>query len=322
MKTVRAHRPTRRDFLEQAGRAGAVGLFAGFPTGWLQAAAPARLRIGYQIFGWGRYFPSQWWKGAAAVGALGFRGIEGEYTIAELYEGREEEFDEGMRRCGTRLAALYSTSDLERPRERHENMRKNLHAAAFCKRMGSRMVVLGGTEAKGKEPAMFETYAREANAIGKRMLETYGVKFGVHPHVGSLVETREEIARVMDGTDPRYFFLAPDTGHLIAGGSDPVEVFQVYRDRIVHAHLKDYARPSVPGGRGAFLPLGQGQVDFPALIRILTAAGFDGWLDVELDGGRGIDPAEVARSARDYVLNTLKLTLDGDAGTAGAGLRP
>ena len=322
MKAVRAHGPTRRDFLERAGRAGALGLFAGFPTAWLQAAAPARLRIGYQIFGWGRYFPSQWWKGAAAVGALGFRGIEGEYTIAELYEGREGEFDEGMQRCGTRLAALYSTSDLERTRERHENMRKNLHAAAFCKRMGSRMVVLGGTEAKGKEPAMFETYAREANEIGKRMLETYGVKFGVHPHVGSLVETREEIARVMDGTDPRYFFLAPDTGHLIAGGSDPVEVFQVYRDRIVHAHLKDYARPSVPGGRGAFLPLGQGQVDFPALIRILTAAGFDGWLDVELDGGRGIDPAEVARGARDYFLNTLKLTLDGDAGTAGAGFRP
>ncbi|MCA1650059.1 MAG: hypothetical protein LC753_07150 [Acidobacteria bacterium] len=257
MTGIRALGRTRRDFLGQTGRAGALGLFAGFPTGWLHAAAPARLRIGYQIFGWGRYFPSAWWKGAAAVGALGFRGIEGEYTIAELYEGRESEFEEGMRRCGTRLAALYSTSDLERPRERHENMRKNLQAAAFCKRMGSRMVVLGGTEAKGKEPALFEMYAREATAIGKRMLET-----------------------------------------------------------------KDYARPSVPGARGAFLPLGQGQVDFPALIRILTAAGFDGWLDVELDGGRGIDPAEVARAARDYVVNTLKLTLDSDPTTAGAGPRP
>src|SRR5512142_757431 len=114
----------------------------------------ARLRIGYQSFGWSRYFPQAWWKGASAVGALGFRGIEGEYTIAELYEGREAEFEDGMRRCGVQLAALYSTTDLERPAEQYENTRKNVSAAAFGRRMGSRMIVIGGTEAKerGREP--------------------------------------------------------------------------------------------------------------------------------------------------------------------------
>ncbi len=271
--------------------------------------AVSRLRIGYQIFGWGRYFPHAWWKGAAAVGALGFRGIEGEYTIAELYEGREAEFEDGMRRCGVQLAALYSTTDLERPAEQYENTRKNVSAAAFCRRMGSRMIVIGGTEAKERGPEPLGRYCAAANDLGKRVYETHGVRVGVHPHLGSLVESREDIARVMDRTDPRWFWLAPDTGHLLAGGSDPVEVFRVYSSRIAHAHLKDYAPPASDAGRGAFLPLGKGRVDFPALITMLRESAFDGWLDVELDGGRGIDPAEAARHARDYLTDTLGLQL-------------
>jgi inosose dehydratase len=307
----------RRDFLRLAA-AGAVVSTASLAAAATPRRRTSRIRVGYQIFGWGRYFPSAWWKGATTVGALGYRGIEGEYTIAELYAGREEEFEEGMRRANVALAALYSTTDLERPAERVENIRKNMHAAAFCRRMGSRMIVVGGTEARAKDAELYKRYAAEANELGKRVYETHGVRVGVHPHVGSLVETREEIARVMDGTDPRFFFLAPDTGHLIAGGSDPVEVFRSYRDRIVHAHLKDWAPPATPGARGAFQPLGKGKVDFPALLQVLQGGSFDGWLDVELDGGRDIDPAQVARGARDYITSTLKLSLE-DAGTQTAG---
>ena len=299
---------TRRGFLAATGGAGAASLLAGIDaSAW--AAQP--FDIGYQIFGWGRYFPSAWWKGAAAVGALGYRGIEGEYTIAELYEGREEEFVAGMRRCGVHLAALYSSTDLEHPAHRYENRRKNLNAAAFCRRMGSRMIVIGGTEAEEKSPALIKEWGREATELGRQALDAHGVRLGVHPHVGSLIETREDIAIAMDSTDPRYFHLAPDTGHLIAGGSDPVEIFKVYASRIAHAHLKDYQRPAAPGARGTYVPLGCGNVDFPQLLQILRQAGFDGWLDVELDGGRGADPAAVAREARDYLRGTLAVSLDG-----------
>ena len=305
---------TRRAFLAAAGGAGAAGLLATVDTG---AWASQPFDIGYQIFGWGRYFPSAWWKGASTVGALGYRGIEGEYTIAELYEGREEEFVAGMKRCGVQLAALYSSTDLERPANHYENRRKNLMAAAFCQRMGSRMIVIGGTEAKEKSPALIKAWGREANELGRAALEAHGVRIGVHPHVGSLIETREDIAIAMDATDPRYFHLAPDTGHLIAGGSDPVEIFKTYASRIAHAHLKDYQRPATPGGRGTYVPLGRGAVDFPQLIKILREAKFDGWLDVELDGGRGADPAAVAREARDYIRGTLALSLDGGPRTSG-----
>jgi inosose dehydratase len=274
------------------------------------ATGRARLRVGYQIFGWGRHFPVSWWRGAEAVAAVGFRGVEGEYTIAECYEGREEEFLERMHRVGVRLAALYSTTDLDRPGESYENRRKNLQAAALLERAGARVIVLGGTEARNKGPETYATYVRDANELGRRVHEEHGVRLGVHPHVGSLVETREDIARVMDGTDPRFFFLAPDTGHLLAGGSDPVEVFRTYGQRIVHVHLKDYAPPESPGARGAFLPLGQGRIDFPALVNVLQRSSFDGWLNVELDGRGGLDGTDVARRAREYVETRLGLSLE------------
>ena len=297
---------TRREFLE-----GTAGLAAGaLSSVRLAAGSVQTFDVGYQIFGWGRYFPSAWWKGAAAVGALGYRGIEGEYTIAELYEGREDEFLAKMREHGVVVSALYSTTDLERPALRFENRRKNLMAASFCRRAGARMIVIGGTEAHEKGGGVIRAWGREATALGREVFETHGVRLGVHPHVGSLIETREEIAQAMDATDPRYVFLAPDTGHLAGGGSDPVEIFRTYASRIAHVHLKDFHPPGAPGARGTYVPLGRGKVDFSQLIRIMRETRFDGWMNVELDGGRGADPAVVARDARDHLRGPLGLSLD------------
>jgi len=304
--------PTRRTFL--ASTVAALGAAATGPIegavrrGSQQAGAP-RFGVGYQIFGWSRDFPSAWWRGACAVGALGYQAIEGEYTIAELYEGRDEEFDRRMARCGVRVNAFYSSTDLGRPGHHAENLRKNLFTAAFAARIGAGVIVMGGTEATSKTREDFAAFSRAANEIGKRVLDTHGVRCGYHPHLGALVETRADIARVMDATDPRYFFLAPDTGHLAAAGCDVLEVFQTYRERLIHAHLKDYRPAETPGARGRFLPLGEGVVDFVRLRDVLAANGFEGWVNVELDGGRGLDPAEVATQARAYVTRTLELPL-------------
>ena len=63
-----------------------------------------------------------------------------------------------------------------------------------------------------------------------------GIRAVLHPHVGTMIEKGDEVARVLDGsTIP----LCLDTGHLLIGGTDPLELARTAANRITHAHLKD-----------------------------------------------------------------------------------
>ena len=276
---------------------------------WAQAAGQQKFRIGYQLLSWGRYYPLSWWDGCRDLAALGFRGVEGEDVICQIYEGRLEEFRARMKQYGLKLAALYSSCDLENPKESFHNVEDNLEAARFLQAMGAKVLVIGGFESPKPADEDIKRMAGAANELGRRVLERHGVKVAFHPHAGSLIQHREEIGRLMELTDPRYFFLAPDTGHLAAGGSDPVEVFRAYGKRIAHMHFKDFdpALQGFGGRRGRMVPLGQGKVDFPALAGILREIAYDGWVDVEFDSTAA--PRESAEANRRYLVERLKLEL-------------
>ena len=133
-----------------------------------------------------------------------------------------------------------------------------------------------------------------------------GVRACLHPHVGTMVETADDVRRVLDGSEVP---LCLDTGHLLVGGSDPVALAADATDRIAHTHLKDvdlaWARKVRSGeatytaavAAGMYRPLGQGDVDIAAIITTLEAAGYDGWyvmeqdtvLGSERDGDRALD---------------------------------
>lgn len=131
-----------------------------------------------------------------------------------------------------------------------------------------------------------------------------------HPHVGTYVETRDEIARLMDAVEGLPVGLCPDTGHLAYGGSDPVEVFRTYAERVRHVHLKDLRRARLQGlgfheavAAGVFVPLGQGDVDNSAILEALRDAGYTGWIIVEQDRllTPESDPLGDARASRAWL---------------------
>lgn len=146
-----------------------------------------------------------------------------------------------------------------------------------------------------------------------------GIRAVLHPHVGTMIENGDEVSRVLDGsTIP----LCLDTGHLLIGGTDPLELARTAADRITHAHLKDvhadYAGRVQSGeltytqavAQGMYTPLGSGDVDIAGIVGHLLDHGYDGWFTLEQDtilGGRpeGEGPVADVRASMDYLRSVL-----------------
>jgi inosose dehydratase len=160
--------------------------------------------------------------------------------------------------------------------------------------------------------AEYRQFATTLNHVGEITL-AHGVAACFHNHVGSVIETRDEIDRLWNLIDPALVFMGPDTGHLAWGGVDVVQFFRDYIHCIRTLHIKDIAPQVLAEGRekrwdyatfsanGIFIELGQGFVDFPALFRILDAAGYAGWLTVETDVTRQPSALVSAQISRAYL---------------------
>lgn len=123
----------------------------------------------------------------------------------------------------------------------------------------------------------------------------------LHPHVGTMVETREDVDRVLSGSS---IPLCLDTGHLLIGGTDPLELAKAVPHRIKHAHLKDVdaaLAARVRAGEvsytdavraGIYTPLGTGDIDISGIVSVLRDNGFDGWFVMEQDMILDADPTD------------------------------
>jgi inosose dehydratase len=130
-----------------------------------------------------------------------------------------------------------------------------------------------------------------------RMLADDGLVLCYHHHMGTIIESRDDIARLMEACGEPVNLLL-DTGHASWGGADPVELAKTYRSRITHVHCKDI-RPAIiakaKAGDWSFLDsiLGQGDelgtytvpgdgaVDYVSVFRALT--GYSGWVIMEAE---------------------------------------
>jgi inosose dehydratase len=136
----------------------------------------------------------------------------------------------------------------------------------------------------------------------REIAAAHGLKTVLHPHVGTHVEREAEVDRFLADSDLQ---LCLDTGHLLIGGTDPVELARRYPDRIGHVHLKDVRgeiAAKVRSGelsytdaveQGIYVPLGDGDVDVEALVQSVREAGYTGWFvleqDTQLKNGSPVD---------------------------------
>lgn len=132
------------------------------------------------------------------------------------------------------------------------------------------------------------------------LAEELGVRAVLHPHVGTVIETAEEVERVLSDSDIN---LCLDTGHLLIGGCDPLELVKGAPRRVGHVHLKDVRSDlaaQVRAGEttysaavrdGLYPVLGRGDVDVTGVVSVLESDGYAGWYVLEQDVVLEQDPA-------------------------------
>ncbi|HKL73319.1 MAG TPA: myo-inosose-2 dehydratase [Clostridia bacterium] len=159
----------------------------------------------------------------------------------------------------------------------------------------------------------WDIFCKGLSSLGV-IAKEYGITLTYHHHMGTVVQTAEEIDKMMEGTDKDTVFLLFDSGHLAYCGEDYIAVLKKYADRIKHVHLKDIRKEIVAkvkkehlsflqGVRlGAFTVPGDGDIDFEPIFDILAKADYKGWLLVEAEQDPAIaNPFKMAVKARKYI---------------------
>jgi inosose dehydratase len=141
------------------------------------------------------------------------------------------------------------------------------------------------------DEARWKRLLSNLDRVAKRAADR-GVRAVLHPHVGTMIETGDEVQQVLSGSS---ISLCLDTGHLLIGGTDPAELARQAPERIAHLHLKDVdstVAAKVQSGQltysdavkqGMYRPLGQGDIDVSAIVGYVRAHGYSGWYTLEQD---------------------------------------
>jgi inosose dehydratase len=165
----------------------------------------------------------------------------------------------------------------------------------------------------------------ETLALVDEICAEYGLVQVLHPHVQTLVETADDVNRILDNCDVNWCL---DTGHLAIGGIDPVQFAKDAVERVGHVHLKDVRLDMVPAvldrdvsllqatQDGLFTQLGQGDVDIAGVIQALETANYRGAYVIEQDTAiagpipaDGEGPGEEVRSSLSYLQNVVAPSL-------------
>lgn len=227
----------------------------------------------------------------------------------------------GIQICNAWFSAYLTTKPLQETVDAFIQHRDFLHA------MGAKVIGVAeqGHSIQGmmdvpvidKKPVFTEEgwqkLAEGLNLLGKLAAEKDMI-VAYHHHMGTGVQTLEEIDRLMEMTDPNYVYLLFDTGHLVFSEVDPIVVLKKYANRIKHVHLKDIRKDVLERVKkehmsflqavreGVFTVPGDGMIDYDPIFNILKETSYTGWFVVEAEQDPAkANPLEYAIKARKFI---------------------
>ena len=295
---------TRRSILTGIAASAAVTARTAFA-----AQRKARLKFGYAAMTWG----TEERQAIDDISAVDYAGIQ--LRADALDEFRPAELKELLAQHKLTFVAL-SSGDVTLGKPSVPQIAEHVSHAQYVKDAGGLYLqILDRLKAYPRTvtPAECKQLGALLTELGKRTADI-GIPLVYHNHVDTISEHPQNLAMVMENSDPKYVHLLLDTAHAQAGGGDPTKMIEQYRKRIILLHLKDVIdKPMAGRMRYPFewVELGRGRVDFPAVFAALDRIGYDGWAVVELDHvpDPPNTPKECAVISRDYLVKELKVRI-------------
>jgi inosose dehydratase len=202
----------------------------------------------------------------------------------------------------------------------HRKLLKNMGTNVFIVAECTRTIHGDKSRPLSTRPKMTEAeWQRFTQRLTKlaELLRDEGFQLVYHHHMGTVIQTPEEIDRLMKNTGEAVHLLL-DTGHATWGGADPAALARKYKNRISHVHCKD-VRPAIRKEAdqkdwsfldaviaGVYTVPGDGMVDYVSVFKQLP--GYSGWVVVEAEQDpKKAEPAKYARLGYDNLVQFLKV---------------
>ena len=253
----------------------------------------------------------------------GFTGCE----VGNKYPRDVKELKKALDLRGIQICnAWFSACFTSKPEE--EVLKEFIEHRDFLHAMGAKVIGAAevGNTIQGSDLPIFDAKPVYTEEQWEKVVQGYnkmadlaeekGMKVACHHHMGTGVQTMEEIDRFMESVQDNVYLLY-DSGHIYYSEGNVescATLLSKYADRTAHVHLKD-VRPErieeirrskksfLDGVRaGTFTVPGDGAIDFAPLFKILEDRGYEGWMVVEAEQDPAIaNPLEYAIKARTYI---------------------
>ncbi len=225
---------------------------------------------------------------AHEIADIGYDGVE---APVAAYKGNEAELRRILDETKLELASTYTAGYYMDPATRQAEIESTVEIGKMLPDYGCH-VMISAPQAMQKDRKAYtlwehRMFAEALNEIGRRLAE-YDVAQVFHNHAWTTHETRLELDLLLANTDPRYLQMGFDTGHLRLGWADPVEMFQLYGDRVGYVHFKDSCGradvwDAIKNDEDCWVELGKGEVDLEGILAELDKRDYTGWLTYEQD---------------------------------------
>lgn len=155
--------------------------------------------------------------------------------------------------------------------------------------------------------------------LGKIALNDFGIQLSYHHHMGTMVQTIDEVERLFNETDEKYVQLNYDCGHFDFANENSAEALTKFIGRTAHIHFKDVRKDikeKIYKDNNSFLQAvklgiytvpGDGDLNMKALANIIHSSDYKGWIVVEAEQDPAeANPFEYAKKGYQFITDTLK----------------